>query len=672
MTNAVKYRYLTKSRFALALECETKLFYTGKPEYPDRKREDSFLTALAEGGFQVGEMAKLYYPGGSEIETLDHHQALEETNALLRPNSVILYEAAVTFENLFIRTDILIKNGSTLELVEVKSKSFGGTDSRDFLDSQGRIESDWFPYLYDVAFQMHVLTRAFPNMRVRSCLLLAEKGAKASVDGLNQRFLIYRDRNGRTRIRVRKGTTKKSLGRPILIRVPVDDIVARIHDGTDGQDIPEPFPGWVARLAERYRRDEKITTPIGRKCSDCEFTCTPEDERRGLKSGFKECWRQQAGLRDEEFGEPLVIHLWNCRHKDSFLNRGLYFLRDLEEEHVSPKTGATKGKMKGLSVSERQWMQVQKARTGDPAPYFDAKGIRAEMEHWVYPLHFVDFETTAMAIPFNRGRSPYEGVAFQFSHHRVEESGKIAHAGQYLDRNRGRFPSFDFLRALKAELEGDEGTIFRYGAHENTYLNIIYRQLREPGSAGIPDRGDLCRWIASVARPTKRNKNAWQPGRRETVDLLALLKRYFYHPLTCGSNSLKDVLPAILSTSSYLRSKYSRPVYGKGLEMGSSNFENWTWIRFDEGGSPVDPYRLLPPVFEETGNGGIDSLDRLITDSNLSDGGAAMVAYARMQFSEMSDKERHALEQALLKYCELDTLAMVMLWEYWTRELLIG
>ena len=44
-----------------------------------------------------------------------------------------------------------------------------------------------------------------------------------------------------------------------------------------------------------------------------------------------------------------------------------------------------------------------------------------------------------------------------------------------------------------------------------------------------------------------------------------------------------------------------------------------------------------------------------------------MTAYAKMQFSEMSDAERSAVSSALLKYCELDTLAMVMLFEYWTE-----
>jgi len=46
-----------------------------------------------------------------------------------------------------------------------------------------------------------------------------------------------------------------------------------------------------------------------------------------------------------------------------------------------------------------------------------------------------------------------------------------------------------------------------------------------------------------------------------------------------------------------------------------------------------------------------------------------MTAYSRMQFTEMSDIESREIQKALLKYCELDTLAMVMIWEYWEREL---
>jgi hypothetical protein len=183
----------------------------------------------------------------------------------------------------------------------------------------------------------------------------------------------------------------------------------------------------------------------------------------------------------------------------------------------------------------------------------------------------------------------------------------------------------------------------------------------------VPDRQELSGWITTVARPTKRNTGAWVAGKRNMVDLLDLVKRYFYHPATGGSNSLKQVLPAVLSGSSFLQDKYSRPIYGQRLDIESLNFENWSWIRFDEAGALIDPYQLLPPIFDDAED---SDLEHLISDLKLADGAAAMIAYARMQFSEMGEEERGAIEQALLKYCELDTLAMVMLWEYWSKELM--
>ena len=116
-------KYLTKSRFKLAIECPTKLFYSGKKEYANNSLDNPFLEALAEGGFQVGELAKYYYPGGHSIHTLDYQDALEQTNQLLTQDNVIIYEAAIKHNNLFIRIDILVKKGNSIKLIEVKSKS---------------------------------------------------------------------------------------------------------------------------------------------------------------------------------------------------------------------------------------------------------------------------------------------------------------------------------------------------------------------------------------------------------------------------------------------------------------------------------------------------------------------------------------------------------------------
>ena len=92
------------------------------------------------------------------------------------------------------------------------------------------------------------------------------------------------------------------------------------------------------------------------------------------------------------------------------------------------------------------------------------------------------------------------------------------------------------------------------------------------------------------------------------------------------------------------------------------NFINQTWIKLDETEKVISPYKQLPPLFDNVED--IDKLDLLITDNNLADGGAAMTAYARMQFTEMTEFESKELQNALLKYCELDTLAMVMIWEF--------
>ena len=90
-------RYLTKSRFQLACECPTKLYYYGKSQYPNTKDEDEFLAALAEGGFQVGALAKCFFPEGIEITSLDYEKSLQETKALLEREAVTIFEAAIIY-----------------------------------------------------------------------------------------------------------------------------------------------------------------------------------------------------------------------------------------------------------------------------------------------------------------------------------------------------------------------------------------------------------------------------------------------------------------------------------------------------------------------------------------------------------------------------------------------
>ena len=44
-----------------------------------------------------------------------------------------------------------------------------------------------------------------------------------------------------------------------------------------------------------------------------------------------------------------------------------------------------------------------------------------------------------------------------------------------------------------------------------------------------------------------------------------------------------------------------------------------------------------------------------------------MLAYAQIQFTDMTETERELIRKSLLKYCELDTLAMVMIYEHFNE-----
>lgn len=101
------------------------------------------MLALADGGFQVGELAKCYFPGGHEIFTRDHEESVRQTEALLKQEQVVIYEAAFRFGNLFIRVDVLRKNKNRIELVEVKAKSFDSTLANDFFNKNGSIAAAW-------------------------------------------------------------------------------------------------------------------------------------------------------------------------------------------------------------------------------------------------------------------------------------------------------------------------------------------------------------------------------------------------------------------------------------------------------------------------------------------------------------------------------------------------
>ena len=120
--------------------------------------------------------------------------------------------------------------------------------------------------------------------------------------------------------------------------------------------------------------------------------------------------------------------------------------------------------------------------------------------------------------------------------------------------------------------------------------------------------------------------------------------------------------------SAYLSARYSQPIYGvpggiPSLNWDVSEQQIW-WAAVN--GRVLNPYDMLPSVFLDMTKAEVAGLEfDADLDMEIREGGAAMTAYARLQFEELEPKLRLHIENALRRYCEVDTLAMVMIYEAW-------
>lgn len=677
--------YLTKSRFKIALACPTRLEYAlDSRQFHNANEADPFMQALADGGHQVGELAKLHFPGGQDCTKRGHDEAVLQTEQWLNDGETVIFEAALKAGHKFIRVDVLELTPDEIRIIEVKAKGFDGEDPDQFFGKRGGIQTGWRPYLEDVAFQVEVARAHFESQGdrrpVRGFLMGPDKNAEAAHSGLHQHFRIVHGGN-RSDCVVRPGTTLADLGDGLMTRVDVSRAIDDILADTETYDqlgwACSDFLSAIRWFEELHLKQEQdIALPMVAptwNCRHCPYHTPDEHPKDGKASGRRRCFEHHFGWTDEEFATPKV---WDIhRAKSKWVEQGKWLVDDLTlddiddiDDIVDPDEHPVG---EPLQTKQRQWTQIaasQKHSHHLGRVHLDVDGLRREIEDYRWPLHLIDFETTAPALPFFKGYGPYEGLPFQFSHHILHRDGRVEHAHEFLGLGQGVDPTFEFVRGLHAALSKDDGSVFMYSHHENTYLRYARRQLLSHSPYPEAETQTLVRFIESIAAPSKHNPDEWVPGDRQLIDLAKTVRKWFWHPSMGGSNSIKKVLPAVLEASPYLESRYSTPRYGTP-DLPSLNFGPIAWFRRDAQGQVMDPYAILPEVQESQWAATLRDIEVLYDEERVADGGAAMTAWAYMQFAEMSETERNAIAGMLKQYCELDTLAMVMILEFMLDEI---
>jgi hypothetical protein len=589
--------FLSKTDFKIAKSCITKLYYK-KKRYPSGSDGDPFMELLAEGGYMVGKLAQILYPG-TTIERVEGAAAL--TRELLQQENICIHEAAIESNGKIIRIDILNKKGKLLELIEVKSKSW---DSDAYSWDSKKTIKDFEAYLEDVAYQYYVLKEAYPGYTIKTYLLLPDKAKRTNIEGLNGQFVIKtlaENKSGFKGFEINFTGDEDALRKDDLMTlVSADEVVLPMQE-----TIEIETTRFLASLNPVIIKEQE---PISISCRDCEYWVSETE----TPNGFAECWGANAHSKNH------ILELTQLGNINKILKNGI-------NEQI------TNGDRSYKDLDAEAFIDKYHNR-----PYYQ---VRAEAEvilpelfdeiDFKYPICFIDFEVSKMALPYHKGMRPYENVAFQWSCHTQQSNGTLTHQ-DWINTNES-FPNFEFAKSLMEHIN-HAGTVLIWSPYENTILKDILEQMDVYGYQNPV----LKNWLETFVRFDKDDSHGY-------IDQAAIANKYYHHPMARGKYGIKWILPAVLQESK------SPAIVSWLKEL------NLYGINPD--GSIKSPYDLLPTI--EVGASAI-----------VKDGTGAVRAYQDMMYGAHRNDPiiKAKWEDALRQYCRLDTLAMVIILEYWNSK----
>jgi len=623
---------LTKTDFVNAFTCPTKLNYIRKPDtYTDSTEEDEYMQSLSDGGYQVGKLAQLQFTNGIEISE-NNQDAIVETAQYLQQTKAVIFEGAIQHNDFFIRIDIVRKDNNRIDIIEVKAKSYDSAKFHDqiFYNQNGTVKSGWLEYFYDLAFQYYVIKSQYPEHKINCFFHLPNKNIDSQVDNLFNKFSI---KNKKAQFLGTSADLKDNL----IAEINVTEKIEEIFNQTFKYNQQEMLFYEIAdELAKAKVQARDFPVHIGKQCKKCQYKDVDP-----TKSGMYSCWKQLPGFTDQKFKSEKVIDIYNFRSSHKLLDQQKYFLDILNPEDIKAESAPVISD-KPFSLTDRQYFQCFGINTfvNNEDYVSQPKFLNNEISKWQFPLNFIDFETATHAIPAFKGLSPYGMIAFQYSIHTIDSQGNVEHASEFLSTSADNFPNLDFIRSLTTDLSKNEGSIFMWSKHENTVLTSIKNQILK------------LKLSEEYKQELEFIDDITTGGKREMIDLMNTASGGVFYPNCLGSVSIKKVLPAVINHSRFIQKKYSQAIYGATGGIKSKNYKDIQWVQRGSHGYR-DPYDIITDF----------------SDDAINQGGMAATTFAKLLFEDLSPEQRHSLQTALLKYCELDTLAMVLIAESWMNHL---
>ncbi|MDZ7659755.1 DUF2779 domain-containing protein [Fodinibius sp.] len=618
-------KYFTRHLFGAGLECPVKLYYYRK-DYPQNQQSRPFIEHAIYNKRLLTALARSVYPNGIFIDAKEIKKAADKTRRLLQEDEVVLFDAIFEYQQMMARSPIIHKYGNKLTVFYIRTKAF---DSRkhSITDAKGHINSKWEKYILDFAYQVYLIQMNQPDLDIQAMLVMPEKSSSAYTDNLP--LLLHPLDNSS------KAESIDVSNQELLAKLDVTEVVEKLLTQPSFAEnyLPKStFAETLNYFTTVYFGEENPNPEVGLKCKKCEFRIESERIKEGEESGFNECW---SPVMSEE--NPSENHIFDLigPGTNRRLSNGNYDQKDVPADTIFSSASIIQSEGR-ISQDMRQALQVHKSKDEEVPEEIIRPVLFEELSNWQFPLHFLDFEAGNYAVPVRKNRRPYHLVVFQFSCHTLYQDGSWKHR-EWIDDLKSGYPNYELVRKLKRIPDIEEGTIVQYSNFERNALKTIRSELIDERDE-IADANELIHWIEQIIN--RHDSSHSQPP--YIADLSRLVKNFYYNRAMEDSLSIKDVLRSVMSHSSHLKNIYSKP-------YSSNNFDHIIWWQSDDEGGARNPYSILM----ETG------------DSPIRRGTEAMVVYGKIIAQELEPERHKAFQNALLKYCELDTLAMMMIYQHW-------
>jgi hypothetical protein len=537
--------------------------------------------------------------------------AAQETEEWLKMPEAAISGAVLRLNGIETRIPLLLKKDDHLTIVQVHGRLRKRSEGGEIKHAGSSRSID--RYLMKAAYRMEVLKRIYPEAEIESEFYFPKRSFRAGRDHLH----LF-DNQSRPE--------EMEVGELIALFAAVSATkgATEISRSLPESQVYAPFAGMSLSDAldkvvdDIVLRKNPVTVTKHSECKKC-----PYRQKKDLNTDG--CWSRNFSENGIQNGDRHIYELIG-QIKNVSGGSNLHY----QEQAIPPKGFEDFDKISRfggpkITIKQRKSLQILLAKNEWVPEIWIKQGANI-LSKLKFPLHFLDFEAAAYAIPFKKHSKPYDSVYFQFSCHTLTADGSLYHSDWLDESGPEMHPHDSFVDELAQIPDIRSGTIVQYSPFEWQAMNRLIKEYgNRPG-----ERNRRLGILQSI-------RDGDDPGNpHRFFDFSNLVRDYYFNARMHDGLGLKPVLLAILEWEHEQGNGFIEEVEANGNLHAGRDMD-----------IEMNPYQNIQH-----------------SEYMINDGGSAMSAWISGKLGLLSDEERRIIPNILRNYCNLDSIALYVIYKH--------